>query len=39
MDLDDGMVEYFREMADVLVERCGVSRAEAAAVFGCGQRR
>lgn len=31
MNLDDGMLEYFREMADVLVERCGISRAEAVA--------
>lgn len=24
LDLDEGMPEYFREMADVLVERCGI---------------
>lgn len=29
--LDEGMLAYFREMADVLVERCGISRAEAVA--------
>ncbi|WP_240436349.1 hypothetical protein [Streptomyces sporangiiformans] len=29
--LDDGMLDYFREMADVLVERFGISRAEAVA--------
>ncbi|MFF9027514.1 hypothetical protein [Streptomyces iakyrus] len=29
--LDEGMLAYFREMADVLVERVGISRAEAVA--------
>ncbi|NGO10541.1 hypothetical protein G5C60_23840 [Streptomyces sp. HC44] len=29
--LDAGMLDYFREMADVLVERFGISRAEAVA--------
>lgn len=29
--LDEGMLEYFREMVDVLVEHCGISRAEAVA--------
>lgn len=29
--LDEEMLEYFRDMADVLVERCGISRAEAVA--------
>ncbi|MFJ8188364.1 hypothetical protein ACIQ8D_01005 [Streptomyces sp. NPDC096094] len=31
LDLNEGMLEYFREMADVLVERCGISRPEAVA--------
>ncbi|WP_217245485.1 hypothetical protein [Streptomyces sp. AC602_WCS936] len=31
LDLDEGMLEYFRDMADVLVERCGISRPEAVA--------
>ncbi|MGY5630231.1 hypothetical protein [Streptomyces sp. DH1] len=31
LDLDEDMLGYFREMADVLVERCGISRAEAVA--------
>ncbi|WP_409470223.1 hypothetical protein [Streptomyces sp. HC307] len=30
-DLDEGMLEYFRAMADVLVEHFGISRAEAVA--------
>jgi hypothetical protein len=31
ISLDEEMLEYFREMVDVLVERCDVSRAEAVA--------
>ncbi|MBQ0883807.1 hypothetical protein KBZ94_02480 [Streptomyces sp. RM72] len=31
LELDEGMLEYFRAMADVLVYRCGVSRPEAVA--------
>ncbi|WP_437071097.1 hypothetical protein [Streptomyces sp. enrichment culture] len=31
MDLDEGMLDYFREIADVLVSRFDVSRAEAVA--------
>ncbi|MGN3959089.1 hypothetical protein ACGV4K_28910 [Streptomyces sp. WAC8370] len=31
LDLDEGMLEYFRDMADVLVDRCGISRPEAVA--------
>ncbi|MFF0691699.1 hypothetical protein ACFYU4_03600 [Streptomyces tendae] len=31
LDLDEGMLEYFREMVDVLVDRCGISRPEAVA--------
>ncbi|MFF9114254.1 hypothetical protein ACF09Y_01305 [Streptomyces massasporeus] len=31
MPLDDEMLVYFREMADVLVERAGIGRAEAVA--------
>ncbi|MEU6610684.1 hypothetical protein ABZ922_37605 [Streptomyces shenzhenensis] len=31
LPLDEEMLEYFRDMADVLVERCGISRAEAVA--------
>lgn len=29
--LDEEMLEYFREMVDVLVEHCGIARAEAVA--------
>jgi hypothetical protein len=31
LDLDEGMLEYFRDMVDVLVQRCGISRPEAVA--------
>ncbi|MFF7310437.1 hypothetical protein [Streptomyces sp. NPDC008137] len=31
LELDEEMLAYFREMADVLVERIGISRAEAVA--------
>ncbi|MFJ8792801.1 hypothetical protein [Streptomyces sp. NPDC102462] len=31
MDLDDGMTEYFREIAAEMVSRFGISRAEAVA--------
>ncbi|CAM5697128.1 hypothetical protein STENM327S_04330 [Streptomyces tendae] len=31
LDLDEGMLEYFRDMVDVLVDRCGISRPEAVA--------
>ncbi|MGX1118666.1 hypothetical protein RKD37_004029 [Streptomyces ambofaciens] len=31
LDLDEGMLEYFRDMVDVLVGRCGISRPEAVA--------
>ncbi|MEU3849732.1 hypothetical protein [Streptomyces sp. NPDC029554] len=30
-ELDEGMLRYFREIADVMVERFGISRAEAVA--------
>lgn len=30
-ELDDGMLKYFRDIADVMVERIGISRAEAVA--------
>ncbi|MGW7277366.1 hypothetical protein ACWGIV_03435 [Streptomyces sp. NPDC054844] len=30
-DLDEGMLEYFRDVTNVLVERCGISRPEAVA--------
>ncbi|GAA5215153.1 hypothetical protein [Streptomyces thinghirensis] len=28
LDLDEGMLEYFRDLTNVLVERCGISRPE-----------
>ncbi|MGV9390791.1 hypothetical protein ACWDQL_16860 [Streptomyces olivaceus] len=28
LDLDAGMLEYFRDMVNVLVEGCGISRPE-----------
>ncbi|MEU1300770.1 hypothetical protein [Streptomyces shenzhenensis] len=31
MDLDEGMTEYFREIANEMVSRFGISRAEAVA--------
>ncbi|MFD8227872.1 hypothetical protein ACFV16_27355 [Streptomyces massasporeus] len=41
LPLDDEMLAYFREMADVLVERTGISRAEAVArinaAYGAGE--
>jgi hypothetical protein len=41
LPLDEEMLAYFREMADVLVERVGISRAEAVArinaTYGAGE--
>ncbi|RPE43472.1 hypothetical protein EDD90_6675 [Streptomyces sp. Ag109_O5-1] len=31
MDLDEGMVEYFRDIANEMISRFGISRAEAVA--------
>ncbi|MGA5893955.1 hypothetical protein [Streptomyces venetus] len=42
LPLNEEMLAYFREMADVLVEHCAISRAEAVArinaTYGAGER-